>query len=195
MSRLNNKTGIVTGAGRGIGAAIARPFAREGATVVVTDKNEASAADVAREIGGHHMRLDVASEADWAARQKITRLPREAVHRAFPGRPRALAHSGARHARRQRRNRPVGRDRRPGLDPLNRSPGRGLALGLRMALTTQETHLPATVARPAGGGPCIATQPSLSPPARVMTATMMSPVISERRPGPAPIALSIVTIR
>ena len=42
MSRLNNKTCIVTGAGRGIGAAIARAFAREGATVVVTDKNEAA---------------------------------------------------------------------------------------------------------------------------------------------------------
>ena len=67
MSRLNTKTCIVTGAGRGIGAAIARAFAREGATLVVTDKIEGSAADVAREIGGHHMRLDVASEADWVA--------------------------------------------------------------------------------------------------------------------------------
>src|SRR6056297_156255 len=67
MPRLNTKTCIVTGAGRGIGAAIARAFAREGATIVVTDKDEASAADVAHQIGGHHMRLDVASEADWAA--------------------------------------------------------------------------------------------------------------------------------
>ncbi|WP_102107411.1 SDR family oxidoreductase [Oceaniglobus roseus] len=67
MSRLNDKTCIVTGGGRGIGAAIARAFAREGATVVVTDKDEGSAADVAREIGGHHRRLDVASEPDWAA--------------------------------------------------------------------------------------------------------------------------------
>ncbi len=67
MSRLKTKICIVTGAGRGIGAAIAQAFAREGATVVVTDKNEASAADVAREIGGHHLRLDVASEADWTA--------------------------------------------------------------------------------------------------------------------------------
>lgn len=67
MSRLNTKTCIVTGAGLGIGAAIARAFALEGATVVVTDKNEGSAADVAREIGAHHLRLDVASEADWTA--------------------------------------------------------------------------------------------------------------------------------
>ena len=67
MSRLKTKTCIVTGAGRGIGAAIARAFAREEATVVVTDKDEGSAADLAREIGGHHLRLDVASEADWTA--------------------------------------------------------------------------------------------------------------------------------
>ena len=67
MSRLNTKICIVTGAGRGIGAAIARAFAREGATVVVTDKDEGSAAGVCREVGGHHVRLDVASEADWAA--------------------------------------------------------------------------------------------------------------------------------
>jgi NAD(P)-dependent dehydrogenase (short-subunit alcohol dehydrogenase family) len=67
MGRLDGKRCIVTGAGRGIGAAIARAFAREGATVVVTDKDEAGAADVAREIAGQHMRLDVASEADWTA--------------------------------------------------------------------------------------------------------------------------------
>lgn len=67
MRRLKNKTCIVTGAGRGIGAAIARAFAREGAAVVVTDKDEASAIAVAREIGADAMRLDVASEQDWEA--------------------------------------------------------------------------------------------------------------------------------
>jgi len=67
MVRLNRKICIVTGAGRGIGEAISRAFAREGATVVVTDKVAELAASVAKEIGGHHMRLDVASEADWAA--------------------------------------------------------------------------------------------------------------------------------
>lgn len=67
MPRLKNKTCIVTGAGRGIGAAIARAFAREGAAVVVTDKDEASAIAVAREIGADAMRLDVASEQDWEA--------------------------------------------------------------------------------------------------------------------------------
>ncbi len=67
MPRLNNKTCIVTGAGRGIGAAIARAFAREGAVVVVTDKDADSAANVAHEIGGQARRLDVTSEQDWEA--------------------------------------------------------------------------------------------------------------------------------
>lgn len=67
MTRLQDKLCIVTGAGRGIGAAIARAFAAEGATVVVTDKAVDSAEAVADEIGGTALRLDVAREEDWAA--------------------------------------------------------------------------------------------------------------------------------
>jgi NAD(P)-dependent dehydrogenase (short-subunit alcohol dehydrogenase family) len=67
MPRLADKTCIVTGAGRGIGAAIARAFAAEGATVIVTDKDADSAAHIAGDIGGHAIRLDVASEDDWRA--------------------------------------------------------------------------------------------------------------------------------
>jgi NAD(P)-dependent dehydrogenase (short-subunit alcohol dehydrogenase family) len=40
MGLLQNKTGIVTGAGQGIGRAIALSYAREGAQVVVADFNE-----------------------------------------------------------------------------------------------------------------------------------------------------------
>jgi NAD(P)-dependent dehydrogenase (short-subunit alcohol dehydrogenase family) len=40
MGLLQNKTGIVTGAGQGIGRAIAQSYAREGAQVVVADFNE-----------------------------------------------------------------------------------------------------------------------------------------------------------
>lgn len=40
MGMLQNKTGIVTGAGQGIGRAIALSYAREGAQVVVADFNE-----------------------------------------------------------------------------------------------------------------------------------------------------------
>ena len=49
--RLSEKVAHVTGAARGIGAAIARAFAREGAYVVVSDLNLAGAESVVREIG------------------------------------------------------------------------------------------------------------------------------------------------
>lgn len=67
MPRLRDKICIITGAGRGIGEAIARSFAAEGARVLVTDKVEDRAASVAREIGATHRRLDVALESDWTA--------------------------------------------------------------------------------------------------------------------------------
>ncbi len=50
QGRLNGKTAIVTGAGRGIGRAVALRLAREGANVVVADINEQNAETVAEEI-------------------------------------------------------------------------------------------------------------------------------------------------
>lgn len=54
MERLANQTIIVTGGGRGIGRAIALRFAREGATVVIAEREAAAgeqAAKAARELG------------------------------------------------------------------------------------------------------------------------------------------------
>jgi NAD(P)-dependent dehydrogenase (short-subunit alcohol dehydrogenase family) len=50
MKTLENKTAIVTGAGSGIGRAIAELFAREGANVVVSDVNEQHGNDVVKGI-------------------------------------------------------------------------------------------------------------------------------------------------
>lgn len=48
--RLNDKTAIVTGAGRGIGKAVAVLFGKEGANVVVCDVDEDVSAETAKEI-------------------------------------------------------------------------------------------------------------------------------------------------
>ena len=58
--RLEGKTAIVTGAGSGFGAGIARRFVAEGATVLVADINEAAARGVAEEFGGIAHCADVA---------------------------------------------------------------------------------------------------------------------------------------
>jgi NAD(P)-dependent dehydrogenase (short-subunit alcohol dehydrogenase family) len=50
MNRLANKVALITGAGRGIGAAIAHAFAREGAAVVLAELDLEMAQRTAREI-------------------------------------------------------------------------------------------------------------------------------------------------
>jgi len=50
--RLENEVAIITGGGSGIGAAVARLFAREGAKIVVTGRRPEPIAEVAAEIGG-----------------------------------------------------------------------------------------------------------------------------------------------
>ena len=72
MSRLQGKVAAVTGAGAGIGKAIALRFAREGARLTVSDRDAASAERTAQEIcaaGGEAvaMACDVSDEAQVTA--------------------------------------------------------------------------------------------------------------------------------
>lgn len=73
--RLTGRRAVVTGAGRGIGAEIARTYAREGASVVVLDVVADRAAAVAEEIGGTCVVGDLGDPAD------AVRVATEAIDR------------------------------------------------------------------------------------------------------------------
>jgi len=66
--RLEGKTAVITGAGSGLGAGIARRFAAEGARVVIADLVPDAASAIAREIGpgASALALDVADAASVA---------------------------------------------------------------------------------------------------------------------------------
>jgi 3alpha(or 20beta)-hydroxysteroid dehydrogenase len=69
MGRFDNRTVIVTGGTREMGARHARGFVAEGANVVIADVLEQEGRTLAGEFGDHVIfsRLDVTNDADWAA--------------------------------------------------------------------------------------------------------------------------------
>jgi len=69
MPRLANKVALVTGGASGFGRATAALFVREGARVIVTDRNAADGAAVAAALGpaARFHALDVTREDQWAA--------------------------------------------------------------------------------------------------------------------------------
>ena len=61
--RFDDRVVLITGAGRGIGAATAQVFAKEGAKVAVSDLDEAPAREVAEPIGGLAIACDVSDRS------------------------------------------------------------------------------------------------------------------------------------
>jgi 3-oxoacyl-[acyl-carrier protein] reductase len=75
MGRLEGKTALITGAAKGLGAAIAQRFAEQGATVIVNDLKAEDAQATARKIHGHAVVADVANSASVASMfAEISRL-------------------------------------------------------------------------------------------------------------------------
>src|SRR3954447_21391285 len=79
MGKLDGKIAIVTGAGQAVGGGIAERLAPEGATVVVTDLNEATAKETAEAVNGVGIQADVTSRESVEAmvervRQELGRI-------------------------------------------------------------------------------------------------------------------------
>lgn len=66
MDRLKDKIAIITGGASGMGAAMAKLFADEGATVIAADINEENLAKIAETNHVEGMKLDVSSDQNWA---------------------------------------------------------------------------------------------------------------------------------
>jgi len=69
MGRVDGKIAVITGGASGLGAAMARCFVAEGATVVVADIDRAGGEALVAELGGsaRFQQLDVSDEASWHA--------------------------------------------------------------------------------------------------------------------------------
>ena len=59
MNRLKNKTALITGGAKGLGASIALHYFNEGANVIICDKNIDKASEMVKEINGKAYYMDV----------------------------------------------------------------------------------------------------------------------------------------
>ena len=78
---LQGKRAIVTGAGRGIGKAIARELAREGVELVIVSRSKEQLTDTARELEAETGRRVIPLTADVTSREQVDSVIAEAAER------------------------------------------------------------------------------------------------------------------
>ena len=79
--RLENRVGIVTGAGRNIGEAISHAFAREGARVAIVDLDDALGQKVADAINRERPGAAMSAVADVSSSADVQRIVAQVVER------------------------------------------------------------------------------------------------------------------
>ena len=80
MKRLNHKVALITAAAQGIGAAMAQAMVAEGATVVLSDINEALLQQTAERLAMPALVLDVRDEGQWEAAMRRILADHGALH-------------------------------------------------------------------------------------------------------------------
>ena len=73
--KLNNKVAVITGGGSGIGEAISKAYAKEGATVIIADRDASAASEVSNEIGGASTSIEV----DISKRSKVAAAAEQVI--------------------------------------------------------------------------------------------------------------------
>ncbi|GBL80453.1 Estradiol 17-beta-dehydrogenase 8 [Araneus ventricosus] len=74
---LNGRVAIVTGGGSGIGRAVCKVFAKEGATVIAADLNEASVKETIQDISGKHFAHTVDVSKNDSVLELVSRIKQE----------------------------------------------------------------------------------------------------------------------